>query len=129
MYQSDWNFSGRVFTTAFLKPIFNQFGTALQDVNLSIHLLYVGPYATASARGLSSASLAAKAKYIASKTVRVKKVKKLSAAFTLTKKQKQSLKAGYYKVTIDLKAVKGKAKGTLASPAFFVGAGGKIVKK
>ena len=124
-----WNFSGTVFTTAFLKPIFNQFGTALQDVNLSIHLLYVGPYATASARGLSSASLAAKAKNIASKTVRVKKGKKLSAAFTLTKKQKQSLKAGYYKVTIDLKAVKGKAKGTLASPAFFVGAAGKIVKK
>jgi hypothetical protein len=117
------------FTPTFLQPIFSQFGPMLQDVNLTIRLMFVGPLSTSSARNLSSAAATAKTKNVVAKTVRVKKGKRARVAFSLTKAQKKKLKAGYYKVAIDLKAVKGKAKGTLTSPAFFIGAGGKLAKK
>ena len=118
----------------FIQPIFTQLGPILQNVDMTLRLYYAGPYATASARGVSSASVTAKpkpkakaTKNIVSKTVRVKKGKKARVVLSLTKAQKKKLKAGYYKLAIDVKAVKGKAKGTLTSPAFFIGAGGKTV--
>jgi hypothetical protein len=121
-------FNFAIFSPSSFLPTFNQLGPVLQDVDLTIRLLFLGTHATSSARGLSSAAATAKTKTVFSKTVRVKKGKKARAALSLTKAQQKKLKAGYYEVAFDLKAVKGKAKGTLTSPAFFLGAGGKIAK-
>jgi hypothetical protein len=123
------NFTGLAFSPTFIRSIFQQIGPAMQDLDLTIRAIYVGPYVPSSDRDLSSATAKVKAKTIASKKVRIKKGKKPSFSFTLTKAQKKKLKPGYYKLAIDVKAVKGKRKGTLTSPAFYVGAGGKIVKK
>jgi hypothetical protein len=130
-------FPGLTSLPSFIQPIFTQLGPMLQNVKLTVGLFYVGPYGSVSVRSISSAAVTAKAKpkpkakakTIVSKTVRVKKGKKATVALKLTKAQQKKLKAGYYKLVIDVKAVKGKAKGTLTSPTFFVGAGGKIAKK
>jgi hypothetical protein len=118
-----------IFSPISFLSTFNQLGPVLVDLDLTIKLMFVGTHATSSARGLSSATATAKTKTVFSKTVRVKKGTKARIALSLTKAQQKKLKAGYYKVAFDLKAVKGKAKGTLTSPAFFLGAGGKIAKK
>ncbi|HEY6054254.1 MAG TPA: hypothetical protein VIU86_10005 [Gaiellaceae bacterium] len=92
-------------------------GNARQDLNLTVGLTYVGGASLSSARGLSSAAAAP----VAKTTVKVKKGAKIRVSLK-TKK----LKAGYYTLRFDLKAVKGSAKASLTTKPFYLAANGAL---
>jgi hypothetical protein len=112
------NLSGGTLT-AILNNLGKGFDTALQNTNVTVGLYYIGGATTASARGLSSATV----KPVASVKTVVKKGKKLKVALKVKK-----LKAGFYNLRFDLKAVKGKAKATVTTKSFYLLANGKLGK-
>jgi hypothetical protein len=97
----------------------NGFGTARQDTNVTVGLYYIGSATTSSARSLSSATL----KRVASAKALVKKGKKVKIVLKV-----KSLKAGFYNLRYDLKAVKGGAKATVTTKSFYLLANGKLRK-
>jgi hypothetical protein len=97
------------------------FGPALTDINAGLGLLYIGSNQTSSARGLASATAK---KPVASAKALVKKGKRVKLSLKLPKK----VKPGYYKLSYTFKAVKGGAKATVTTKAFYLLGNGKLRK-
>ncbi len=102
-----------------LRNLSGQLGTAKQDTNVTVRLLYVGSATSASARSLSTASV----KPIASVRSLVGKGLKLQVALAV-----KALKPGFYKLRYELTGVKGGARATLTTKAFYLLGNGKLRK-
>jgi hypothetical protein len=110
--------AGPDFTTA-LSNFMSGLGFSLQAMDLTGDILYIKPRQVSSARNLSGT-----VKVVATKTVTVKKGKKLKLSLKLPKK----LTPGYYKLRLSMKAVKGGAKATVTTKPFYLQANGKLRK-
>jgi hypothetical protein len=103
----------------FVNVLSQQLGPAKADANANVSLLFVGSATTASARGLASAA----GKPVASATAIVKKGNKLSVALRVAK-----LTPGYYRLRYGLRAVKGGARATVTTKAFYLLGNGKLAR-